>query len=665
MVVSENGNGRDLSATGASRLVTDSSAFLISLLTHSAVLVALGLVPVMQSDTQETLAITAPFMEAQEELTLPEEFYFSDLPADEIGANSIGDSGMAFSTALAVADVSELPTPTEVGPAAIEQIDLSTSVSMPKGLHFDNLAVRGVAGEGTTGAAGAVDRLTQEIMLSLEERKTLVIWLFDQSPSMLPTRKEILQRFDRIYDELGLIEASGNKVFKKHSDKPLLTAVVSFGKEVKLLTEQPTDSLTEIKEIVNSIPEDNDHIERTFKAIYATADKFKSYRTEPSPRNVLIVAFTDEVGDDQHEGLEKTVKLCRRYQMPVYIVGTPAPFGQEETWLKWADPNPNYDQSESWGIVNQGPETLLSERVKLSFLTGEERSPMDSGFGPYSLTRLCYETGGIYFTVHPNRNERRQVSRAETATYSAHLKYFFDPVVMRKYRPDYVPIEEYHRRVMKNKSRAALIEAARRSGVERLTSPKLEFVKRSEAGLAGEMSDAQKEAARLEPLINSLYEVLKLGESDREKESSPRWQVGYDLAMGQVMAVKVRTETYNAMLAAAKRGLKFKEEKNNTWVLTPADEVSVGSQLQKMAERAKMYLERVASDNPGTPWALLAEQELKDPFSWKWTERYTELAPPPRPSPAANNNTPPPARRDEKKVMLPKPVPPKRDFKRL
>ena len=51
---------------------------------------------------------------------------------------------------------------------------------------------------------------------------------------------------------------------------------------------------------------------------------------------------------------------------------------------------------------------------------------MDSGFGPYSLTRLCYETGGIFFAVHPNRDERREVSRRETAVLSAQLS-FFDP----------------------------------------------------------------------------------------------------------------------------------------------------------------------------------------------------------------------------------------------
>jgi hypothetical protein len=78
--------------------------------------------------------------------------------------------------------------------------------------------------------------------------------------------------------------------------------------------------------------------------------------------------------------------------------------------------------------VNQGPESLFPERIKLSFTAErEETSPIDSGFGPFALTRLAYETGGMYFAVHPNRNVNRAVSRRETAEFSAHLEQFFDP----------------------------------------------------------------------------------------------------------------------------------------------------------------------------------------------------------------------------------------------
>jgi hypothetical protein len=350
-------------------------------------------------------------------------------------------------------------------------------------------------------------------------------------------------------------------------------------------------------------------------------------QTKQPKRNVMIVVFTDEAGDDQ-DGLETTVKECRQYEIPVYVVGVPAPFGRKETLVKWVDPDPKYDQTPQWGVVDQGPESLLPERVKLHF-SGDrsDEEPIDSGFGPFGLTRLAYETGGIFFAVHPNRNVNRTIRQRETVEYSAYLERFFDPEVMRRYRPDYVSTDVYMRQLSQNKARAALVKASQMSWLTPMDEPRLRFVKRDEAALANDLSEAQKEAAKLEPKVNGLYELLKIGEADRDKETTPRWQAGFDLALGRVLAVKVRTESYNAMLAKAKRGLRFEDEKNNTWVLEPADEISVGSQLESGADKAREMLERVVKDHPGTPWALLASRELEQPLGWKWTETFTDLAP--------------------------------------
>ena len=317
-------------------------------------------------------------------------------------------------------------------------------------------------------------------------------------------------------------------------------------------------------------------------------------------------------------------------------------------------------QDEQWGVVEQGPESFLPEMVNLKFSgSKEDEAPIDSGFGPYSLTRLCYETGGIYFAVHPNRNVNRDVTRNETALFSSHIKLFFDPETMRKYRPDYVSVGEYQKRVSQNMARKALINAANMQQLGQMDSPTLEFVKSDEAAFATALSNAQQQAAALEPKINGLYETLKLGEGDRDTETVLRWQAGYDLAMGRTLAAKVRTEAYNAMLAAAKRGLKFKDPKNNTWIMVPADEISVGSQYSKLADRAKMYLNRIVTDHAGTPWAALAERELKDPLGWKWDEKHTPTAAERAAMAAAN--PPPPA--NPARVMLKKPGPPKKPLK--
>ena len=77
-------------------------------------------------------------------------------------------------------------------------------------------------------------------------------------------------------------------------------------------------------------------------------------------------------------------------------------------YVKYIDPDPKFDQSVQWLPVHQGPESLLPERLKLNF-DGEREyeERIDSGFGPYGLCRLTSETGGLYFTVHPNRKVGR------------------------------------------------------------------------------------------------------------------------------------------------------------------------------------------------------------------------------------------------------------------
>ncbi len=152
------------------------------------------------------------------------------------------------------------------------------------------------------------------------------------------------------------------------------------------------------------------------------------------------------------------------------------------------------------------------------------------------------------------------------------------------------------------------------------------FPRTDDAQFARSLSFAQRSAAKLEPKIEELVTVLRQGERDRDKVTTPRWQAGYDLAMGRSLAVKVRTEGYNAMLALAKQGLKFKDSHDDTWELRPTDSVTVNSALEKDATDAKKYLNRVASDNKGTPWAMVAERELRDPLGWEWHESFTDVS---------------------------------------
>ncbi len=595
------------------------------------------------------------------EFSVAEDIAYSDSLSDQVGANSQLGTSLALSQAPIVADVSEIPSVQLTDIVPNSTLEVSMNIREAVGLVEAKQAVRGMTGVGATGTDGAVDRITYEILRSMEERPTLVVWLFDASGSLTRRRQEIRERFTKIYDELGIVQKMREEKMTKREreQERLLTSVFSFGQKVELLTEQPTSDLSEITDAIDSIEMDVSGIEQVFTAVYLAADKYKSYRSSRGgngeARNVMMVVVSDERGDDSI-GLEKTIEVCRKFAMPVYVMGVPAPFGREYTYIKYVDPDPAFDQTPQWAQIDQGPETYYPERIQLGYEDNYFEEPIiDSGFGPFALSRLCYETGGIYFTIHPNRKFNSFVGRQETEDFASHLSYFFDPDIMERYRPDYVSEAEYIKLVKENPLRQALLRASKLSRVGTLDRPRLQFIKTDESALVNALTVAQQEAARLEPKLFGLCELLAEGEKNRDRELSARWLASFDYSFGTALAEKVRTETYNLMLAKAKRGIPFEDPKNNTWTLRPSQEISVGSKLEKEAELAKQKLESVMRDHEGTPWALLAKRELDRPMGWSWVESFTDLSPPP----PANNNPPPPPPppmpADEQAQMLARP----------
>jgi len=596
----------------------------ISLIVHLTLLVGLAAIWQQLPAVQKVAVFTAE--ERIADVRPIDDIQQSESDSEDVGVEGTG-TGASLSTAPTLGDIArvevrDLPV-VEVATVMAPSLGLATAPAVS-----DRITFKGTAGFGATGAAGAIDRLTQEIMLSLEERPTLVVWLMDQSQSLKQQRATIEQRFDRIYHELGIIQKSGNDDFLKHGDAPLLTSVIAFGKQVNLLTKTPTADLEEIKAAVHGIQDDPDGIELTFTAVAEAAKRYQKFRTGSSRRNVMLVVVTDETGNDEQQ-VETALERCRRYQMPVYVIGVPAPFGQRQAFVKYVDPDPMYDQNAQNIPVDQGPESALPESVQLGFSDAkwDRYSSIDSGFGPYALTRLCYETGGVYFAVHPNRPTGAGGVK-DTDAMATRINQFFDPEVMRNYLPDYVSPKQYDHLLRENKARLALVEAAKLSMIAPMEKPRLRFPKRSEAELKTDMDVAQRTAAVLEPRLEQFYNVLKVGEKDRAKLTGARWQAGYDLAMGRVLAVWVRTAGYNAILAKAKNGMKFREDISDTWELEPADEVHVNSALEKAAAQSREYLTRVRDQHPGTPWAYLAERELAEPLGWVWTEKHTNVRPP-------------------------------------
>jgi hypothetical protein len=628
----------------------DTPAWAVSLVLHVTVLLAMAVVGLPEPPAKPrpiSIVATEP-VETEVLLEPPQEISVSDTPQEQAGAQSEHALETAQSQAPEIAEESFVPVVVEDNPAA-EQI-AETIDADPTGLVLNtDITVKGDVGVGTTGASGAVDRLTVEIAAALEQRPTLVCWVFDQSVSLAAQRKEIAARLGRVFDELGMNKSEANR-------PDLLNIVFAYGKGMQQVTEKPTSEAADVVAAIENIVVDDSGVEMTFSAIRAAAERAKVVRAGTPRRNVMIVVFTDEVGNDQQLA-DQTAQMCRTQGMPVYVVGVPAPFGMREVKMKFVEFDPKYQGGEQWAVVDQGPETLYPEFVRIHPREAEE--PIDSGFGPFSLSKLCAETGGIYFAVHANRHAQGRVSDDAVAPMASRLRRFFDPVAMKNYRPDYVAAVKIEQMLASNKAKKALVEAARSSQISPMESPQMTFPREDDGALALLLTEAQKMAARIAPKIDALYGILAAGAADREKIEEKRWQAGYDLAMGRLLATKIRTDAYNIMLAQAKTGMKFKNPKNDTWVLKPSHDVSAtGSQTDKLAKQCRTYLERVVKDHPGTPWAFLAAEELKTPLGYAWSETYTGVNKPKMGDGGGGGGNPIPADDQARRLAPPKPARP-------
>ncbi|MCH8828642.1 MAG: VWA domain-containing protein [Planctomycetes bacterium] len=466
----------------------------------------------------------------------------------------------------------------------------------------------------TGGTEGALDILTQEIEYKLKQRKTLVIWLLDASLSLNARRAMIAKRIETIYSQL--------RQRNKNVHRSLKTAVVSYGEKTTFLTEKPVDGVADVVKAIQRIKPDESGFEFLFTAIDDVMKKWRpeldAYRsTTVMRRNVMLIIVTDERGNDyagksgkDFTYLDKVVGKLRFFKINVYCVGNAAVFGREKAYVSFKDKNGiQWENCE----VDQGPETVAPERLQLKFWgrTNRDLDKLSANYGPFAITRLCAETSGRFLITEHSQGA---VS--------------FPQSVMRRYRPFYGSIKNYMTQVSKNRAKMALYNVAGMTIAQSLPRPQLAFQANNDNILRQQMAAAQRPLARLNYRLTELLAVLEDGEKSRAQIKEPRWQAGYDLAMGRLLAMQVRAKGYQSVLAEMSSSpLSFKKKGNNQWQLVPSRKwETYAPRVKKIAKRAKMYLKRVINEHPDTPWALIAEHELSAELGWEWQERKMNIA---------------------------------------
>ncbi|HVX15293.1 MAG TPA: vWA domain-containing protein [Pirellulales bacterium] len=605
---------------------------LLSAAVHAAILISLAEWIVDEPPKQVAALITV--IPEFDDTPLPiEEADF--LPAEETSEQAEQTmASMSLSTAAAIEDeplVTSVSETTEVS----SSIELPPLVSDVQGFELNDLVVKtGSVGVEVKEVEGAVDRLTEEILNNLDDSRVLVVWLMDASISLIPDRQEVSQRLEQIYHEL---DASGGT-----TDDALTSAVVAFGQQVQELA-APTNDYKQVVEAIRKVPTDTSGVENVFTAVLQCVLRYQKQRTAEH-RRVMIVIWTDESGND-YVRLEEAVQFCRNNVIPVYIVGPSAMFGKEQGTVSY-----RHTDGKTYRLpVDRGPDSVREERLHMPYwFDGDQYDTLHAGLGPFALTRLAHESGGAYFI----KDKPGDGSPFAIET-------------MRRYEPEYNSPDEYVRDAHHDVLRKAVLTVVDLTRQRKFKgTPRLSFAPTGQT-FFNEMREAQETAAYNSQILQQCLTVFGARglESAYARETSPRWRAWYDLTYGRLLAMTVRSNEYNWACATMKaKGADFVDKKSNRWQFKADKALHFGSQSERMAKEATRLLTRCVNENPGTPWALLAQRELKDPLGFRVDEAYVAPPPPPpKPKPGQKPPPPPPpppsnTRRTEQPRKLEKPV---------
>ncbi|MEO1996013.1 MAG: vWA domain-containing protein [Planctomycetaceae bacterium] len=540
----------------------------------------------------------------------------------------------------------------EIAPRPLSELELAESrkpmYDIPEGMEVNQeLVVKGSTGLAIMELESALDRVTWEIAVNLQERKVLVVWLLDASASLEKQREVIGKRFQRIYGELDALEDIGQVPRLK---KPLLTGVVSYGLQTRFLTREPTDNFEKIQEALAQVEPDESGVENVFTAITRVIRLWGKYRAL-NGRRIMLIAVTDESGDDfaMHE---TAIANCRRYGAKAYVIGPAAAFGRRKGFVPYVAP----ENGQTYRLpVDLGPDTAMYENVLLPFwFDGPQYSYLSAGYGPYGLARLVKETGGVYFTTNT-------ITMSGLSTVGD-----FDPELMKPVEPDYRfgTRDEYTADLVRHPLRAAVVRAAQLSREHEPEGTPTLRMRVTAGNFRTQASNAQRTVARSQLMLDSILVAYPPGIEKRyERESSLRWRMAFALSYGRLLAQKVRCLEYNYALAELK-GSRSEQDistRSNEWIFRPAAELNYAANARQMAQLAQDLLQQVLQQAPGTPFATLARRELKDGMGIRVVERFIP-PPPPRPvqRPAANANAKKRVRlaADPKKKVRPRPVAP-------
>lgn len=612
-------------------LIVGAGAVGISTFVHAGILIILGFFTLTPEILESfNLVVVEPI---PEDLERPEELVTIELeenidPATELTNSQQSSTIAGLPNAEGVGQFSDPTFDTNVikdsaEETGVEMADLTVPASLQESLMTNiPLGSYGDPREIVDNLEQAIDRITQEIVFMLEEGDVLVVWLFDQSESMRNDQKEIRERINKVYSELGLADtADGDH---------LLTAITSYGANYFKHTKKPTSDLELIRRAINQVPIDPSGYEIMCPAITRAINDHESYRAR-GKRQMALIVVTDESGEPENNlpTLEMAVATAKEMNCRTYFLGREAVFGYPHAYMNWRHPQTGVNH---WLQVDRGPETAFVEQLQTNGFR-RRRDAFSSGFGPYEQCRIARESGGIFFMLPTIERElvggeadKRRYELNAMKPYLPDLDSRQKQLTMRK---DY-PLRSFIWQVIVdlnplNEETAEIIELD------------LTFPREPDRFLVRARQEQEKAKIYINYLANT-QALLEEAYPFREDELNARWQANYDLIYAQLIAYQARVYEYGAALETFIRNPKQVPQmmppnrRLIRWDLRNRLKLSAEEVSRPYINRASELFEKVIELHPGTPWAERAAEEIKRGFGLEVMPVYRA---PSRPTPNA------------------------------
>ncbi|MEX0704820.1 MAG: vWA domain-containing protein [Planctomycetales bacterium] len=520
--------------------------------------------------------------------------------------------------------------------------------------------VTGEVGALVEGYGDALDRITQELLRMMRKDKLLVVWLFDESESMVDDQQEIKTRIGRVYTELKLAdaepagdaEANARRPVRKEADA-LLTVVTSFGEKYHIKYEsaqKPTNDVAVLMQDIDKIPVDKTGVENTCQTLSAAIQMFGGIANRDRRKLVLIVV-SDESGDDGDGPLlEQTLHAAKTRKAPIYFLGREAAFGSYYAHVEWRHP---VSAQMHYLPIRRGPETPFPELLQHNGF-GKRLDSQMSGFGPYTQVRLARDTGGVFFQLP---HEQSNLHDFEA--------YKYEMLDLREYLPNLESRQQYEAEVNGSPFRRAIwdgilaLNPYKYDGNYRLvdnpevTVPIDGWYVIAEANRPGGDPDVKADLQKIMKVLDLMTRAQKRLEDVkhlRAGEASLRWRANYDLMYAQLFAYRVRLFEYGIGLAQFQKNmgkllLSVSDKRVNRWrvvhgvpslIIPDAEQTAflkvTPEDLKEAHQRALEQFAYVQQEHPKTAFAKRAEWEVNRNFGVRFEARYFPPPPPPNPN---------------------------------